>query len=524
MDDLDRFMMTNAPVRRRRDAFAFKATPDERYIPHSIEAEQQLLGALMTKNDFIHEVHPIVSEEHFYDPVHAALFAVISKRCLEGSKADPVTLKPVMEMHKGLQELGGQSYLVNLLRGAVSTFAAKDYAKTIYDTAVRREIIQLGREIEDQAAAADGTAPEAAELVEQTERRLFDIVESGGANRGFVPFVSAATEAVRQANEAYRSGDGMVGLPTGLKALDNLVGGLQKSDLIILGGRPGMGKTALATNIAFHVAGRPVDPHCVGFFSLEMSAVQLSTRILASRSGVSVLDIRRGRVGEGGVRKFISAVQELEDAALHIDDTGAIPLPQLAARARRLKRRSGLDLIIVDYLQLVRPGETRRNRNRNDEVGEITQGLKALAKDLNVPVLALSQLSREVEKRDNKRPGLSDLRDSGSIEQDADIVLFAFREEYYRKQEEPEQEDADAYDKWLKDCERLAGQAEVIVAKHRHGETGTARLHFSGERTEFTDREYRDYQREASPKKGPVKEKPEGYRDPTGDDEDAQNF
>ena len=465
---------------------------DAETMPHSIEAEQQLLGAILTNNDIYDRVGAIIGPLHFYDPVHARIFEISAARIAKNNLASPVTLKAFMEDDEGLLELGGPAYLARLAGAAISAFAARDYAQMIYDLAVRRDLITLGRDISAKAAKVD-VASEPKEQIVEAEQALYNLAEQGASEGGFQSFLRAVTDAVNVANAAYQREGGLAGISTGLTDLDKKLGGLHPSDLLILAGRPSMGKTSLATNIAFNIAKaykkgvKPdgsegaIEGGVVGFYSLEMSAEQLAARILSEASEVPSEQIRRGDMTEAEFRRFVDAAKALEACPLYIDDTPAIPIAQLAARARRLKRTNGLDVLIVDYLQLVRGGA----ENRVQEIAEISMGLKAIAKELNIPVVALSQLSRQVENREDKRPQLSDLRESGSIEQDADVVMFVFREEYYREREKPGDHDLDAMARWQEEMERLHGRAEVIIGKQRHGPIGTVDLSFEGRFTRF---------------------------------------
>ncbi len=475
-------------------ATAGAQTAQTEELPHSIEAEQQLLGAILTKNDLYDRVAAIIGSEHFYDPVHALIFETASAKILKGGLASPVTLKAFLEDDPGLKELGGPAYLVRLAGAAISAFAARDYAQMIYDFAIRRELMEVGRDISAKAARVHVDSEPAEQIVE-AEQRLYQLAERGKSETGFQSFLRAVTDAVEVANAAYKRGGGLAGVATGLTDLDKKLGGLHKSDLLIIAGRPSMGKTSLATNIAFNVAKAyrrgaladggegAVDGGVVGFFSLEMSAEQLAARILSEAAEVPSDQIRRGDMTEGEFHRFVAAATALEACPLYIDDTPALPIAQLAARARRLKRTFGLDVLVVDYLQLVRG--SGRGENRVNEISEITQGLKAIAKELDVPVVALSQLSRQVENREDKRPQLSDLRESGSIEQDADVVMFVFREEYYKEREKPGDHEMEKMAQWQDEMERLHGKAEVIIGKQRHGPIGTVELSFEGRFTRF---------------------------------------
>ena len=469
------------------------APEEEAALPHNIEAEQQLLGAILVNNDVFDRVSSIIGAAHFHEPVHQRIYEISAARIQKNALASPVTLKAFMDDDEGLRELGGPAYLVRLAGAAISAWAARDYAQMIYDLAVRRDLIRLGQDISARAARVDVDSEPREQIVE-AEQRLYQLAEQGSVERGFQSFLRAVTDAVKIANAAYQRDGGLAGISTGLVDLDRKLGGLHPSDLIILAGRPSMGKTSLATNIAFNIARawkrgtRPdgtegtVNGGVVGFFSLEMSAEQLAARILSEAAEVPSEQIRRGNMREDEFRRFVEAAKTLESCPLFIDDTPALPIAQVAARARRLKRTHGLDVLIVDYLQLLR-GTTRDGRVQ--EVSEITQGLKAIAKELNIPVMALSQLSRQVESRDDKRPQLSDLRESGSIEQDADVVMFVYRDEYYREREKPSDHDLEAMAKWQEVMEKVHGKAEVIIGKQRHGPIGSIDLSFEGRFTRF---------------------------------------
>ncbi|HBN29939.1 MAG TPA: replicative DNA helicase [Rhodobacteraceae bacterium] len=463
-------------------------------LPHNIEAEQALLGALLVNNDVYDRVASLVNDTHFYDPVHGRIFDIAAQRIQKNALASPVTLKAFLEDDPGLAELGGPAYLARLAGAAISVFAARDYAQTIYDLAIRRELIAIGQEIAGKAARVEVSSEPKDQIVE-AEQKLYQLGEQGSAKTGFQSFLHAVTDAVNVANAAYQREGGMAGVSTGLDDMDKKLGGLHKSDLLILAGRPSMGKTSLATNIAYNIAKKykkgllpdgsegAVEGGVVGFYSLEMSSEQLAARILSEASEVPSDQIRRGDMTEAEFRRFVEAAKRLESCPLFIDDTPALPISTLAARARRLKRTHGLDVLIVDYLQLVRG--TGRSENRVNEISEITQGLKAIAKELEIPVIALSQLSRQVENREDKRPQLSDLRESGSIEQDADVVMFVFREEYYVEREKPSDDKLAEMADWQARMERLHGKAEVVIGKQRHGPIGTIELSFEGRFTRF---------------------------------------
>jgi len=464
--------------------------------PHNIEAEQALLGALLVNNDVYDRVAAIVNEIHFFDPVHGRIFEIAAQRIQKNALASPVTLKAFMEDDEGLAELGGPAYLARLAGASVSVFAARDYAQMIYDLAIRRDLMAIGEEITDKAQRME-VSNEPAEQIVEAEQQLYALSEQGQVDSGFQSFLKAVTDAVNMANAAYQRDGGMAGTSTGLSDMDKKLGGLHPSDLLILAGRPSMGKTSLATNIAYNIAKNykkgtlpdgtigAVQGGVVGFYSLEMSSEQLASRILSEAAEIESQRIRSGEMTEEEFRRLVEAAKTLESCPLFIDDTAALPISQLAARARRLKRTHGLDVLVVDYLQLVRPASAKDSRV--NEVSEITQGLKAIAKELNIPVIALSQLSRQVENREDKRPQLSDLRESGSIEQDADIVMFVYRGEYYKEREKPADHEADKMMSWQAEMEELHGKAEVIIGKQRHGPIGTVSLAFEGRYTRFTD-------------------------------------
>jgi replicative DNA helicase len=472
-----------------------------RVMPNNEEAEQALLGALLIDNNAYDQVSTFLEPDHFFVPVHGRIFEATRALIGRGQIANPVTLKAYFEADESLAEIGGSHYLARLAGAAVSIVNSEDYGRVIRDLSVRRSLIHIGEDVVN--TAFDPTIDETATgQIEDAESRLYELAETGQDEGGFKPLSVALTEAVSSAEAAYKRDGHLAGVATGLIDLDNLLGGLHPSDLLILAGRPSMGKTALATTVGFHAAkqyrtepdenGKPkmVDGAVVGFFSLEMSAEQLAGRILAEESKIRSDHIRRGKMSSEEFMRLVAASRDLSAAPFFIDDTPALSVPALRARARRLKRTHGLSLVIVDYLQLMRPGQ--RHDNRVQEVSEITQGLKALAKELNVPVIALSQLSRAVESREDKRPMLSDLRESGSIEQDSDVVMFVYREEYYLERGEPQQRADEAPDRfeqryrnWQQRYETVTGLAEVIIAKQRHGPIGNVKLRFVADTTKF---------------------------------------
>jgi replicative DNA helicase len=472
-------------------------TPTYRTAPHNIEAEQSLLGAILVNNDAFYRVSDFLEPKHFFEPIHQTIFETAGSLIRMGKVATPVTLKTFVPADTDIGGMTVGQYLARLAAEATTIINAQDYGRTVYELALRRDLIRIGEDMVNVAFDAPvDFAPRA--QIEDAERRLYELAESGRYDGGFQGFAQAMKIALDMAANAYQRDGKLSGTATGLRDLDVKMGGLQRSDLIIVAGRPGMGKTALATNIAYNVAKahqaelqadgtkKSVNGGIVGFFSCEMSAEQLATRILAEQTGVSSSLIRRGGITQVEFDKIRDYTIELQHLPLFVDETGGLSISQLTARARRLKRQKGLDLIVVDYIQLLQGSGKRGNDNRVQEVTEITTSLKALAKELNIPVIALSQLSRQVESRDDKHPQLSDLRESGSIEQDADVVLFVYREEYYLQNKEPKP-GTEEYAKWQAEMDQAFGQAEVIIAKQRHGPTGTVRLHFEGQFTRFSD-------------------------------------
>ena len=480
------------------------ALADLRIPPSNAEIEAALLGAVLTNNRAFEKVGDFLRPEHFYEPVHGRIYAATEKLIEQGQIASPLTLKYFFEHDEALSAVGGAQYLFDLAASVVTVVNAADYGKTIHDLHLRRQLIELGEEMVIEAYEPDIETP-ANEQIEAAEQRLYDLSNTGELQPSAIGLGEAAKLAIESAEEAFRRDSHVVGVTTGLKDLDLKLGGLHPSDLIILAGRPAMGKTALATNIAFNAAaafkqtvdetGRELtDGGHVLFFSLEMSSEQLATRILSERAELSSDAIRRGDISGDDFNRLVVASQEVHRLPLYIDDTPALTISGLRTRARRLKRQKKLHLIVVDYLQLLNPSPGRRSDNRVQEISEITRGLKTLAKELSVPVLALSQLSRQVENREDKRPQLSDLRESGSIEQDADVVMFIFREEYYLEKGEPIQgleESREKFDSrtadWQERREQVRNTASVIIAKQRHGPVGTIDLYFDGRFTRFGD-------------------------------------
>jgi replicative DNA helicase len=483
------------------DSTARKVVPAEtmfRAPPHNIEAEQALLGAILVNNEAFYRVSDFLEPKHFLETIHQRIFELAGGLIRAGKLATPVTLKTFLPVDLDVAGLTVNQYLARLAAEATTIINAEDYGRTVYDLSIRRDLINIGEDMVNLAydAPVDAT-PQS--HIEEAERKLFELAETGRYESGFQRFAQALTTAVDMAARAYQRDGNLSGLATGLTDLDSRMGGLQHSDLIILAGRPGMGKTALATNIAYNIAKafaqgdvradghrETVNGGIVGFFSLEMSAEQLATRIISEQTGIPSNKIRRGAIDEAEFEKIKDVSIELQSLQFYVDETGGVTIGQLAARARRLKRQRGLDLLVIDYIQLLQGSTRRSSENRVQEITEITTRLKALAKELNIPILALSQLSRQVESREDKRPQLSDLRESGSIEQDADVVLFVYREEYYLTNKEPRTGTAE-HETWLAEMDAVHGKAEVIIGKQRHGPTGTVPLQFDAEVTRFAN-------------------------------------
>jgi replicative DNA helicase len=501
--------MTNTarrtPPEALREAVKDAASPDAlpfRAAPHNLEAEQALLGAILVNNEAHDRVSGFLEPRHFFDPLHAQIYETAAKLIAAGKQATPITLKTFFESAEPIGSgLSVPAYLGQLAANATTIINVRDYGRTIYDLATRRQLIVIGEDMVNAAYDSPVDFPPK-EQIEEAETRLFSLAETGKYGQGFATFHSALATAIDMASNAYQRDGGLSGISTGFRGLDSKLGGLQASDLIILAGRPAMGKSSLATNIAFHVAKARVrslqerpdlrhenpahDGAVVGLFSLEMSAEQLATRILSEQSEIPSEKIRRGMIDEAEFKRLVKASEEMSTLPLYIDQTGGLSVAQLAARARKLKRQQHLGLIIVDYLQLLTGSLRRASEGRVQEVSEITTSLKALAKELNVPVIALSQLSRAVENREDKRPQLADLRESGSIEQDADVVMFVYREEYYVERTKPA-EGTPEFQTWMVKMQACSGKAEVIVGKQRHGPVGTIDLQFDGAYTRFSD-------------------------------------
>ena len=455
-------------------------------LPNNIEAEQAVIGSILVTNEIFDEINLILSSNNFYDPIHQKIFSAIENLIFRGMLANPITLKSYFEDEK--DDLNVPDYLVKVTKFSTSIRQAVEYSKIIYDMFVRRELIKISENTIDTAKLND-LSTTGQDIIEDSEKLLYELAEKGSSYSSLISFDKALRQTIDMASAAYKNEEGIVGVPTGLRDLDDRLGGLHKSDLIIIAGRPGMGKTALATNIAFNAAQKLQDSGkekaSVAFFSLEMSSEQLSTRILAEQSKIKSNDIRRGRISDEQFDRFLETSKNISELPLYIDETPALTIAAMSNRARRIKRLHGLDLIIVDYIQLMR-GSLNYKDGRVQEVSEITQGLKAIAKELSIPVVALSQLSRQVEQRDNKKPQLSDLRESGSIEQDADVVMFVYRESYYLENKEPKPATVE-HAEWQAKMNEVSNLAELIIGKQRHGPTGNIFLEFEAMFTKFKD-------------------------------------
>jgi len=453
-------------------------------LPNNIEAEQSVIGSILVTNEIFDEISTIISNINFYDPMHQKIFEAIENLIYKGMLANPITLKNYFENEK--DELNVPEYLVKITKFSTSVRQATEYSKIIYDMFVRRELIKISEQTIDTAKLNDLNT-NGQNIIERQEKLLFELAEKGTSS-SLIKFDEAIKQTIEMASAAYKNEEGIVGVPTGLRDLDDRLGGLHQSDLIIIAGRPSMGKTALATNIAFNAAQKLQDrgkKSSIAFFSLEMSSEQLSTRILAEQSRIKSNDIRRGKISDEQFDKFIETSKNIAELPLYIDETPAISIAAMSNRARRIKRRFGLDMIVVDYIQLMK-GTFNNKDGRVQEISEITQGLKAIAKELGVPVLALSQLSRAVEQRDDKKPQLSDLRESGSIEQDADVVMFVYREAYYLERKEPRPATVE-HAEWQAKMNEISNLAEIIIGKQRHGPTGNVTLEFEAMFTKFKD-------------------------------------
>ena len=462
----------------------------QKQLPNNIEAEQAVIASILVSNDIYDEISPILNPQKFFDPIHVKLYETIEKLISKGLLANPITLKNHFENNEGLKELGGQEYLIKITKFSTSVKQAIDYANIVQEMHVRRELIKISQSVLDEASTNADVSTSGVEIIQNAEKSLFDLAERGHFNQSFIKFESALKQTIEMAKSAYQNDEGIVGVPTGLTDLDARLGGMHKQDLIIIAGRPSMGKTALATNIAFHAAKnieKKETKSTVAFFSLEMSSEQLSTRILSEQSKIRSNDIRRGKVSEKEFEQFIETSKNIFELPLYIDETPAVTIATISNRSRRIKRLFGLELIVIDYIQLMKSSR-KMEFNRVQEISEITQGLKALAKELNVPVLALSQLSRQVEHRDDKKPQLADLRESGSIEQDADVVMFIFREAYYLERKEPTLGSIE-HAEWQQKMNEISSLADIMISKQRHGPTGNVKVEFEAMYTKFKNLE-----------------------------------
>ena len=454
-------------------------------LPNNIEAEQAVIGSILVSNDIFDEINTIISSINFYDPMHQKIFEAIENLIYKGMLANPITLKNYFEEEK--DDINVPEYLVKITKFSTSVRQALEYSKIIYDMFVRRELIKISEQTIDSAKVND-LDTNGQSIIESSEKLLFDLAEKGSFNSSLVKFDEAMKQTIEMASAAFKNEEGIVGVPTGLRDLDDKLGGLHQSDLIIIAGRPSMGKTSLATNIAFNAAQKLQESgkkSSIAFFSLEMSSEQLSTRIISEQSRISSNDIRRGRISDDQFDKFLETSKNISELPLYIDETPAISIAALSNRARRIKRLFGLDMIVVDYIQLMR-GTTFNKDGRVQEISQITQGLKAIAKELSVPVVALSQLSRQVEQRDDHKPQLADLRESGSIEQDADVVMFVYREGYYLQRKEPREATVE-HAEWQAKMNEVAHLAQIIIGKQRHGPIGNVTLEFEERFTKFKD-------------------------------------
>jgi replicative DNA helicase len=454
-------------------------------LPNNIEAEQAVIGSILVSNDIFDEISTIISNINFHDPMHQKIFEAVESLIYKGMLANPITLKNYFEDEK--DDLNVPEYLVKITKFSTSVRQAVEYSKIIYDMFVRRELIKISEQTIDSAKLNElDTSGQT--IIENSERLLFDLAEKGSFNSSLVKFDEAMKQTIEMASAAYKNEEGIVGVPTGLRDLDDKLGGLHQSDLIIIAGRPSMGKTSLATNIAFNAAQKLQDSgkkSSIAFFSLEMSSEQLSTRIISEQARISSNDIRRGRISDEQFDKFLETSKNIAELPLYIDETPAISIAAMSNRARRIKRLFGLDMIVVDYIQLMR-GTTFNKDGRVQEISQITQGLKAIAKELGLPVVALSQLSRQVEQRDDHKPQLADLRESGSIEQDADVVMFVYREGYYLQRKEPREATVE-HAEWQAKMNEVAHLAQIIIGKQRHGPIGNVTLEFEERFTKFKD-------------------------------------
>ena len=474
----------------------------------NIEAEIALIGCILWDNRNYEKVSDFLNEDHFVDETNKIIFSTIKNLLEKNVLVSPITLKNYLpDDNNNYNKL---NYLNQLKDSAPSTQNTYNYAKIIYDLYIKRNLVGVAHNIIQTTGSENNILAE--DLIENAENDLYNLSQSGNTDRSFINFGNALQGAVDIISEAYKREGKIAGVPTGFKDLDTKLGGLHKSDLIIIAGRPSMGKTALGTNIAFNCAykyqeekdefenKKIIDGGKVAFFSLEMSSEQLATRILAERTKISGDKMRKAELNKDDFNKIAKSSAELENLNLIIDDNPVLTIPILRARARRLKRLHDINLIIIDYLQLMSSSSNNRNDGRVQEISEITRGLKSIAKELNIPIIALSQLSRQVEQREDKRPQLSDLRESGTIEQDSDVVMFIYRESYYlerlepiRKSEEDDLKYNERVSRWQQLTNDNYNKAEIIIAKQRHGPIGSIKMHFDANYTKFSDLTTKDY-------------------------------
>lgn len=458
-----------------------------REAPMNIGAEQALLGAIISNNLALEKVENFLEPEHFSSKINGLIFKTLKKLISNDQIADLNTLKVFLENDPDFISNGGISYLLKISENSISIINSKQYGELIFDLFIRRKLIDVGTDLINDSYD-DYEDQNSNIIIEKTESDLYNLTNDGDSQKGPKQFDDILSLTIDYAEKAYKKSDEVVGLKTGLNDFDKKIGGLHKSDLIIIAGRPSMGKTAFATNIASNICNKKINNKKTNvlFFSLEMSSEQLATRVISEISQISSEGIRTGNLSKTDFEKIIKASEKLKELSLFIDDSPALTISSIRTRSRRLKRKHGLDLIIIDYLQLISGESKNLNDNRVKEISDITRGLKAIAKELNIPVVALSQLSRKVEEREEKRPQLADLRESGSIEQDADLVVFLYREEYYLARTEPP-EGTEKHVMWTSKMEKVHNIAEAIVAKHRHGPISRVKLHFNSTNTKFSD-------------------------------------
>ena len=464
------------------------STNISRSIPINVGAEQSLLGAILSNNLALEKVEDFLEPKHFSSKINSIIFDTLKRFITNNQIADITTIKVFLENNEDFVANGGMKYLLEIAENSVSIINAKQYGELIYDLYLRRELIDVGTELVNKSYS-DFQEENSNSIIEKVELELFNLTNDGEKQRGPKIFTDVLSDTLDYAEKAFKKSSDVAVLKTALSDLDKKIGGLHKSDLIIIAGRPSMGKTAFATNIASNICMDKLNlkkKNNVLFFSLEMSSEQLATRLLSEMSKIPSEKIRTGNISKMDFENLLKNSEKIKNLSLFIDDSPALTLSAIRSRSRRLKRKDGLDLIIIDYLQLISSESRNLNDNRVKEISEITRGLKAIAKEFNIPVIALSQLSRKVEDREEKRPQLADLRESGSIEQDADLVVFLYREEYYLARTEPP-EGTEKHIAWTDKMEKIHNIAEIIVAKNRHGPISRVKLHFNASNTKFSD-------------------------------------